>query len=138
MSAFLVEQRTISKTLTELDKDVRLARTWAEKEVESKLGIDCNASEWKTKLGQRMLDLNQLALQYRYNDTPEELIYNFQTVPCSKVQAFKALQCWLYQCAEGNIPEDSKLYDVFDNVILPEWAESIAIRTTEYDNAEWG
>jgi hypothetical protein len=138
MSAFLVGQRTINKILTELDKDVRLASVWAEKEVEPKLGITCNDPDWKTKVGQRMLDLNQLALQYRYGDSPKELIYKFQTVPCSKVQAFKALQCWLYQCAEGNIPEDSKLYDVFNTVILPEWAEYIAIRTPEYNSADWG
>jgi len=30
------------------------------------------------------------------------------TVPCAPVQAYKALQCWLYQCAEGDIPEKSK------------------------------
>src|SRR5882724_3746734 len=112
MSAFLVDKKTIDKILTELDKAVRIASTWAEKEVE-------------TKLSQRMFDLNQLALEYRYGDPKQELIYKYQTVPCTKVQAFKALQCWIYQCSEGNIPEDSKLYDFFDNVLVPEWAESI-------------
>jgi hypothetical protein len=138
MSAFLVDKKTIDKILTDLDKAVRIASTWAEKKLETKLGIDCNDPTWKTKLGQRMFDLNQLALEYRYGDQKKELIYKFQTVPCTKVQAFKALQCWIYQCTEGNIPEDSKLYDFFDNVLVPEWAESIAIRTPEYEQAEWG
>jgi hypothetical protein len=138
MSAFLVDESTINKILTHLDKSVRIASEWAEKEVESKLGIDCNDPDWKTKLGQRMWDLNQLSLYYRYGDQKKELVYKFQTVPCSKVQAFKALQCWLYQCAEGSIPEDSKLYSFFDKVIVPEWAEYLVMRTPEYDNAEWG
>src|SRR5215218_6639885 len=135
MSAFLVDKKTINKILTQLDADVRRASTWAEKEVEPKLGIDCNDPQWKTKLGERMFDLNQLSLEYRYGDQKKELIYKFQTVPCTKVQAFKALQCWLYQCTEGNIPEDSKLYDFFETVMVPEWAEFIAMQTQEYDNA---
>jgi hypothetical protein len=138
MSAFLVDKKAIDKILTQLDASVRNASTWAEKEVEPKLGIDCNDSDWKTKLGQRMLDLNQLSLKYRYGDQKKELIYKFQTVPCSKLQAFKALQCWMHQCAEGNIPGDSRLYKFFDTVLVPEWAEYLVIRTSEYDNAEWG
>jgi len=138
MSAFLVENRTINKILTQLDRDVRRASTWAEKEVEPKLGINCNDPDWKTKLGQKMLDLNQLSLYYRYGDTQKDLPYQFQTVPCSKVQAFKALQCWIYQCSEGSIPEDSKLYEFFEHVLIPQWAEAIVILTPEYDNAEWG
>ena len=138
MSAFLVDKKTINKILTQLGTDTRIARVWAEKEVESKLDIDCNDPEWRTRLGQRMFDLNQLALEYRYGDQKKELIYKFQPIYCTKVQAFKALQCWLYQCSEGNIPEDSKLYDFFDNVLVPEWAGSIAIRTPEYEQAEWG
>src|SRR5687768_5382879 len=110
MSAFLVGEKTINKILTELDKTVRIASTWAEKEVESKLGIDYSDPDWKTKLGQKMWDLNQLSLYYRYGDQKKELVYTYQTIPCSKVQALKALHCWLYQCAEGNIPEDSKFY----------------------------
>ena len=113
MSAFLVDKKTIDKILTQLDVSVRIASTWAEKEVEPKLGIDCNDSDWKTKLGQRMFDLNQLSIEYRYGDQKKELIYKFQTVLCSKMQAFKALQCFLYQCAEGNIPEGSRLYNFF-------------------------
>jgi hypothetical protein len=138
MSAFLVGEKTINKILTELDKSVRIASTWAEKEVESKLGIDCSDPDWKTKLGQKMWDLNQLSLYYRYGDQKKELVYIYQTVPCPKVQALKALHCWLYQCSEGNIPEDSKLYNFFEKVIAPEWPEYLVMRTPEYDNAEWG
>jgi hypothetical protein len=75
MSAFLVENRTINKILTRFDMNVRIASEWAAKEVEAKLDIDCNNSDWKTKLGQRMLELNQLSLEYRYGDQRKELIY---------------------------------------------------------------
>jgi hypothetical protein len=59
-------------------------------------------------------------------------------VLCTPIQAFKALQCWLYQCTEGEIPELSKLYTFFKKVVISEWAELLVMRTPEYEQAEWG
>jgi hypothetical protein len=42
-------------------------------------------------------------LDYRYRET--------ESVPL--VQVLKSLQCWLYQCSEGNVPE-TELYKLFD------------------------
>jgi hypothetical protein len=94
--------------------------------------------DWQTHLGQKMWDLNQLSLRYRYGDKPIVLTYRFQPILCTPIQAFKALQCWQYQCTEGEIPETSKLYTFFDSVVIPALAEAIILRTPEYDQAEWG
>jgi hypothetical protein len=142
MSAFLLNNKTIDKILTQLDFKMKHAgsagREWVKKEFEPNVGVDCSDSDWKTKLGQKMLDLNQLSLGYRYGDLRKELVYKYQPVVSTQIEAFKALQCWLYQCAERNIPETSKLYQFFDNIMVPNWAEFIIMRTPEYDNAEWG
>jgi hypothetical protein len=135
MSAFLVEERTINKILTQLDARIRQSE-WFKEKVE--LDVDFGEADWKTKLGQSMLDLNQISLAQRYGDAKRELIYKFQTAHCSPIQAYKALRCWLYQCAEGDIPETSKLYNAFDKIFGPAIAQFIIERTPEYDEADWG
>ena len=85
-----------------------------------------------------MWDLNQLSLKYRYGDRKKKLVYKFHPVLSTPVEAFKALQCWSYQCFEGSIPEKSKLYQFFEHVVKSAWAISIITKTSEYDHAEWG
>src|SRR3954451_11976045 len=100
--------------------------------------IDFSDPEWQTHLGQKMLDLNQKALWYRYGDPKKRLRYIFQPIPCTKIQVFKALQCWLYQCNEGNISEVAKLYKFFDNYVICAWAKDVVMGSAEYDAAEFG
>jgi len=54
----------------------------------------------------------------------------------SEVQFFKSLQCFLYQCCEGNVDE-KPLYKALD-AIRDLLAPSINQDSTEYDAAEWG
>ena len=137
MSAFLVEEKTLHKILSGLEYELRQSR-WLKEQCEKELQIDFADSQWQTHLGQKMWDLNQLSLGYRYGDKPVKLTYRFQFNLCRPIQAFKALQCWLYQCMEGEIPETSKLYHFFDKVVVPDWAELLVMRTPDYDQAEWG
>jgi len=48
----------------------------------------------------------------------------------------KSLQCWKYQCSEGDIPE-TKLYQFFEEV-EHHLALKIVINLPEYDKATWG
>ena len=137
MSAFLVGERTIHKILTQVDYEVRRSE-WFKQQFEKKLHVDFDNANWQTHLGQKLWDLNQLALGYRYGDEKIALHYRFSPFPATPVQAFKALQCFLYQCAEGDIPEASKLYKFFDEVVTLRWAEAIITHSKEYDDAEWG
>lgn len=61
-------------------------------------------------------------------------------ISCGQVQfqSYKSLQCWLYQCCEGDIPEVSKLYKFFDTVVIRHMANSIITKTPAYEQAEWG
>ena len=101
MSAFLVEEKTLHKILSGLEYELRQSR-WLKEQCEKELQIDFFNSQWQTHLGQKMWDLNQLALGYRYGDKPVKLTYRYALNLCRPIHAFKALQCWLYQCMEGN------------------------------------
>ncbi len=139
MSAFLVEDKTIHKIINILDFQIRKS-PWLKNKFREELGInfeDYNI-DWKTNLGQKMWDLNQLSLGYRYGDEKQELIYRFSPVLCTPIQAYKALKCWLYQCCEGEIPEESKLYKFFDEIVRRHITDSILTKTPEYDKADWG
>lgn len=136
MSAFLVEDRTINKILTHIREEIRKSKGF-ENKFKTELGITFDEN-WERKLGQKMLDLNQLALGYRYGDDKQELNYTFSPVLCTPIQAYKALRCWLYQCREGEIPEESKLYKFFDEIVVGYIAKSIITSTLEYRKAEWG
>lgn len=83
-----------------------------EKDLERELKIDFADPQWRSRLGQTMWDLNQLALGNRYKDKQEKLRYVYRDIYMffSHVQSYKALRCWLYQCWQGEIPEKSRLY----------------------------
>jgi hypothetical protein len=135
VSAFLVEEKTLNRILSYLDEELRRS-AWLRAKFEADLGVNCSG-DWQTALGQKMWDLNQLSLGYRYGDPRQELLYRFSPVPCTETQAYKSLQCWLYQCCEGDIPTASKLYTFFDTVVLQHIAGSIITKTPEYERAEW-
>jgi hypothetical protein len=136
MSAFLVEVKTLNRIISYLDHEL-IRSTWLRWKFETDLGVNF-AGDWKTALGQKMWDLNQLSLGYRYGDAKQELFYQYTPVACSAIQAYKSLRCWHYQCCEGDIPKASKLYKFFDTVVLKHIADSIVMKTLEYDRAEWG
>ena len=136
MSAFLVADKTLNRILSYLDDELTRS-DWLRSKLTTNLGVNF-AGDWRTALGQKMWDLNQLALGYRYGDPHQELSYHFLSVPCPDIQAYKSLQCWLYQCCEGDIPEVSKLYTFFDTVVVRHMASSIITKTPAYEQAEWG
>src|SRR5436190_6842095 len=111
MSAYIVDEKTIYKIVTflgrEFVKDSYIRR------IAYDFGVDVDTYEWRDKLVKRMHELNISAIEQRYHKTltRQELTY-VPILVSSKVEAFKALQCWLYQCMEGTIPE-TELYRYF-------------------------
>jgi hypothetical protein len=89
MSAFLVEETTLHKILSQLGYEIRKSR-WLREQFEKELQLDFADSQWQTHLGQKMWDLNQLSLGYRYGDGPVDLQYRFQPVLCSPIHAMSA------------------------------------------------
>ena len=139
MSAFMVADRTINRVVTFLEG--KLYSEWpylAEKFREA--GFDISDEQFCHKLGESMFALNIRGVNARYgeNEAEEfrELNYVFHPVKVDAVQVYKSLGCWLYQCMEGNVPEDP-FYKLMREVesTLANW---IIHRLPEYDGAEWG
>ncbi len=98
-----------------------------------------------TTLGQQLFKLNQQAIHARYGGpgTPNHND-DYAAVPDFKmkwqvitlVDGVKALQCLLYQCSEGDIPETSLLYANLDKAVLAIQSRIVSA-LPEYEKAAW-
>lgn len=89
------------------------------------------------KLADNMLHLNNLALGARYHDEPVSYArpWRVRLGDIGNVQLFKSIQCWLYQCAEGDVPADP-LYQAFEE-FSSKLAQHIVYDLPEYAKAQW-
>ncbi|MFA5932869.1 MAG: hypothetical protein WCV81_01225 [Microgenomates group bacterium] len=135
MSAFLVEDITINRVVNwmilELPNNYYLA------EELKKMGYTEGDPE---KLAKDMFQLNIASLKQRYGSAEGFRDFDFTyklTYPVTKIQVLKSLQCWLYQCCEGNVVR-KKFYRLFDEVVKVCLMKSIIYDLPEYDEARWG
>src|SRR5207248_10482061 len=103
--------------------------------------VDLESPGWDEKLAKAMFQLNIDGVNARYGEHEAEKFrpLNFTYKPEGDtflVQVLKSLQCWKYQCSEGDVPE-TKLYQFFEEV-EHHLALQIVIRSPEYDKAKWG
>lgn len=132
MSAYVVEDKTISRILSYLEHQDDwskgyILRQCAEHGIAGDLAM----------LGQRMMDLNVLAVNVRYGESYEADRFTFTYEIVDKMQAYKSLCCWSYQCAEGEIPEKSRLYRLMET-LKGTIAASIVADLPAWNQAEWG
>ena len=71
-------------------------------------------------------------LNYAYVPAQPTTIYHLST----KIQVLKSLQCWLYQCTEGEVVKNP-LYKFFQDIAQPHLMSSIICDLSEYRTAEW-
>lgn len=123
MSAFLVEAKSINSLAWFLYTNETCGRKlapWADaREIKE---LCKNSPYWAAVLAGKMRVLNVESLVQRYgqdereenegiyaetkNDAPHDL---------TAVEFYKSLCCWLYQCAEGNVPE-TPLYIAMEKI----------------------
>jgi hypothetical protein len=140
MSAFMVADRTINYVVNWLRRNIDQLPIIAAKL--KKLNIDTNAPDWAEALGQIMFLLNVNAVDARYGDGEAEkfrkLDYRFEhTEAVSLMQVLKSLQCWLYQCDEGDVPT-TELYGLLDTDVQLYLMTKIITQLPEYEEAYWG
>jgi hypothetical protein len=140
MSAFLVEDKTINHIVNWLRSERFLISEIPYKL--KRLGFDMAKVGWEEKLGLAMFQLNIHGVEARYGKGEavkfRKMDYNYcPTESASLAQVLKSLQCWLYQCCEGNIPE-TKLYNLFDHGVRVYLMSRIISALPEYQRAEWG
>src|SRR5437588_12617091 len=139
MSAFMVEDTTINRVVTWLKREVQTSRftlDWLAREYD----VDLTSDQWDEKLARAMFQLNCDGVNARYGEGEAEKFrpLNFTYKPEGDtflVQVLKSLQCWKYQCSEGDVPE-TKLYQFFEEV-EHHLALQIVIGLPAYDKAKW-
>jgi hypothetical protein len=143
MSAFMVADNTINNIVNWLDRE--LEEAYGTISIRQKLleqGFDASMASWAERLGYAMFQLNVIAVDARYGSGEakrfRDLDYRYEvTKPVPMVQVLKSLQCWLYQCNEGDVPTTS-LYTLFDNDVQVYLMTEIIDSLPEYQNAFWG
>lgn len=141
MSAFMVEDKTINDVANWLLNERGIDSPEEIKNDLSDLGYDVNTVTGTDKLAQAMFKLNEEAIGARYGEGEaakfRPLDFKFKLESVETHQVLKSLECWLYQCTEGNIPSESKLYKIMQE-LANKIAKLIAHQSKYYEMATWG
>lgn len=89
-------------------------------------------------LAQDMIKMNCQAVNFRYEteeNKPYQWTSNLPNLP-PLIQAIKSLDCFLYQCSEGDFPE-TPLYKALDSVRLKMYSHFVQY-CPEYNACDWG
>jgi hypothetical protein len=134
MSAFIVSQKTVNRIIDYIAwvsmKDPYMLR------ILSHAGYELPDSV--NRLGQDMIKLNYGAVNERYGEEEKpEKFQRVRNVPASLIQTVKSLQCFLYQCTEGEQFENSKLYQCLRR-LEEHLLNEIVTSLPAYGHAVWG
>lgn len=134
MSAFVVKEKTINRIVNYLADARNLDFT---RRLLEEKGYDLKVVEGKRKLFNHLYSMNLQAVDQRYKEKNMRDHYSFKLLDgCMSIAAYKAFNCFMYQCCEGNIPE-TDLYKLMDKV-QSQVARHILSCSKEYDTADWG
>jgi len=134
MSAFIVSQKTVNRIIDYIawnsNKDLYMLRIL--NNAGYKLPDDV------IKLGQDMVALNYGAVNERYSEEEKpEKFQRIRNLRASLIQTVKSLQCFLYQCTEGEDFENSKLYQGLRR-LEEHLLNEIVTSLPAYEKAVWG
>jgi len=141
MSAFIVENKTINRILSFLYWDNGISDSW-NKRILDKVGFSVETEKEQERLGKAMLIMNCRGVSQRYNEKQDAKIiksYKFVDVVLKdrqEIQVLKSLQCFLYQCCEGDT-DTLELYKALKEIEVS-LLNSIVDKLPEYEKAIWG
>ena len=147
MSSYIVENETINRIVNFISHcadgsgyDGGRIITADIKWMIEKHNIEVGNDDQRWALGDKLQAMNCNAYQQRYggdNVTYWETSYQFTyDFPPALIQAVKSMQCLLYQCSEGDVP-DMPLYKAL-SAIIDSTAMLIVTSSPEYKIADWG
>lgn len=138
MSAFVVKDRTINQVVTWLHQQG--SDSIYHRKIKEAFGLDLLDQADCDRLAQSMFELNCRAVRERYGDADKAgmIPANFtpKWEPATAIQTYKSLQCWRYQCAEGDVSETSLLLTIMGE-ILNCMARDIICELPAYVEAAW-
>lgn len=126
MSAFMVSKETL---------DVIVTYCFAPDRYGTVLGYTFGVDE-PGALGQLLVELNRAAVNERYRETKAAESYHHHRRDASAVDVYKAVQCLLYQSAEGTCGKTPTYKNLLR--LLATIANRIICAMPEYDRATWG
>ena len=151
MSAFLVERETLDRItqglmLGTLNEDYEPRCCPTPRELYGTGNLQCSDNRARKALGEALWSMNLRALHARYGTAEvrwesEEVAHGYTpAVPpdgsTTLPQFVKSLDCLLYQCSEGAVPEESLYRE------LERYRDQVNARIVaglpEYDEATWG
>jgi hypothetical protein len=139
MSAYIVEDETINKIMAGI---VGAIHNGGYPHFQLTVGFyaKCGAVDPQT-LGELLFDLNIQGVEARYGEGEAEkfrpLDYKYQSVlPLGDISFLKSLQCLLYQCSEGEVPE-TPLFKAMEK-LSHDLALHIVESSAKYESATWG
>ena len=140
MSSFIVDDKTINSIVTDLYRRQNQAYPY---NTRGKLEAVHPEFSRPHYLGEEMYRLNLAAVEDRYGEYAAGTMgafsgsdYTYRPIDASPVQVLKNLQCWRYQCSEGDCTE-TPLYKILDEY-AGDLAQDIVRKLPEYDTANWG
>ena len=144
MSAFVCNDKTINRIVANFK---HFNRSSALPYIPDEIGEFVDFSE----LGLAMYKMNINAVEQRYpdcvgnpNNLPGQidengnhLPYHYRDeIPCSPIQFYKSLKCFLYQCSEGDV-EELPLFKTLDKY-LDNLAHYLVGCSENYKKSDWG
>lgn len=139
MSAYIVDDETINKIVSYLYAKANGPDSTAYPGLD-KMGYNLLNPVDLERLAHLMFSLNVDAIQARYGEAEGEGFplpdFKYVFTPATQIEVIKALECWKYQCTEGNIPK-SELYKAMVQTHYLLCADYIH-RLGEYEDAPWG
>ena len=128
MSSFLVSD-TVINSIIEMTQEEDFFDT-----IHEKLN-DLDLSDSK-ELGQSLVNMNYESVNNRYGSKEKPTKFELKKTDFNVYQKLKNLQCFQYQCSEGNVPQ-SKLFKFIEELII-DVTDGIVRRNHLYENAKWG
>jgi hypothetical protein len=137
MSAFIVEDESIGRIASIIKYGYRNHDMEHQRRQIKELGCDLTTRAGFQEFCKILHGLNIAAVDQRYREHNciEEVIYP-EIVIRDKLQDLKTVQCFLYQCSEGTIPE-TPLYNFIDK-LSGTIAQEIIENLPDYEKKKWG
>lgn len=135
MSAYIVEDKTINRIVTGI-VDLMNLREGVLSRVKHYTRDLAITSE--DEFANELMGMNVDAVRARYpNSEPwHRRMVRYRPERCGPIQLLKSLDCYLYQCSEGEVPERD-LFKKMDG-IRNGLTRAIVCGSPEYDQSEWG
>lgn len=136
MSAFIVSNKTIAEIVSFCYKGFYFggSRGYSHRHFAKYYGEKTGFQE--KELANDLIAMNYRAVNARYEEQIEPHLFSGQFAGgYSKIQVLKSARCLLYQCNEGNVPQEP-LYQALEKFIA-DLSYEIIDELPEYEAAQW-